>query len=545
MNIKSVPKNNILVVDDNPKNVQYISMILTNNGYNVAIANNGEKALRYVEKRKPDLILLDIMMPELSGFEVCETLKRNSSTQEIPIIFLTAKTDVDDIVKAFEVGGVDYITKPFNPKEIIVRIKTHIELKKSKETIEQQKKSLEELNESLEKKVLDRTNELLQAKDKAEEMNRLKSNFLTNMSHELRTPLVAILGASQILSMDLESSKNGEWASMIYKSGKRLMETLNLILDLSKIEAKKIELKYVKVSLNSLIAESVKLFEPLAASKNIFIKAEYNSGNLIIIIDERLIVEVLNNIINNAVKFTEVGGVTVSLFLTNESIIIRVTDTGIGIPEDKLNEIFEEFRQVSEGTNRTFEGTGLGLTITKRFVELMGGKIFVESKYNQGSSFSVHLPIRYLLNEGEINEAKVHPNQFGSIRVENKQRTKPHLLIVDDDENTIAIINKFLSEYFFLNFAKNGEDALVKAGDKKYNAVLVDINLGRGINGLDVVNYLKNQKGFKKLPLIALTSYAMEGDKEGFLSKGFTHYIAKPFDGIELVKFINDAIKEY
>ncbi|MCX6165751.1 MAG: PAS domain S-box protein [Ignavibacteriae bacterium] len=215
---------------------------------------------------------------------------------------------------------------------------------------------------------------------KAEEMNRMKSNFLANMSHELRTPMTGILGFADILSKSLDDPEQKEMADVIFKGGKRLTNTLNMILDLSKIEAEKIEVEFKPTKLSDVITNSVKLFEVTAKTKNISLNSEIND-NIFSYVDGRLLEQVVSNLIKNSITYTKEGSISVSLSkqLINdcEFAEIKVTDTGIGIPEDSLDLIFEPFRQISEGWTRTFEGTGLGLTISKKFVELMNGSICV------------------------------------------------------------------------------------------------------------------------------------------------------------------------
>ena len=204
---------------------------------------------------------------------------------------------------------------------------------------------------------------------------------------------MGILGAAQILDEELDNSDYKEWVSIILQAGNRLLETQGLILDFSKIEAEKILPKYLDVPLNSVITSIAELFESMAVKKGLFIKTEIPDSVFHAQLDERLLREVISNLVNNAIKYTHVGGVTITLERDNDFAIIKVSDTGIGIPEEKFEYIFEEFRQVSEGVGRGFEGSGLGLTITKRFVELMKGSIYVESKIGEGSVFTVKLPV--------------------------------------------------------------------------------------------------------------------------------------------------------
>lgn len=238
---------------------------------------------------------------------------------------------------------------------------------------------------------------LIEAKEKAEEMNRLKSNFLANMSHELRTPMIGILGYSELLQNELkENPELFELASVINRGGNRLMETLNQILDLSRIESGNHETCIELVNIKALIDESVRLFEEMAKQKNLFLGSKFLFEDIKIQTDPRLLTLAINNLLNNAIKFTKSGSVTIGVkpdkMHDKDYIIIRVNDTGIGIPRDKQKIIFDEFRQASEGYSRSFEGTGLGLSLTKKAIEILGGIITVDSQPGVGSTFTIKLP---------------------------------------------------------------------------------------------------------------------------------------------------------
>ncbi len=239
--------------------------------------------------------------------------------------------------------------------------------------------------------------ELISAKEKAEEMNRLKSSFLANMSHELRTPMIGILGFSEILSKEVKDPEQAEMVETINSSGKRLLNTLNLLLDLSRIEANREEIKFQKININEAVLPIIKTYESVAKRKSLLLNYEISDKNITANLDVRIFEQVLNNLIINALKFTSQGSVSVKINLekvkTNSMIVIKVIDTGIGIPSDHLLLIFEEFRQASEGLNRSYEGTGLGLTIAKKSVELLGGSISVRSEVGVGSTFTVCFPI--------------------------------------------------------------------------------------------------------------------------------------------------------
>ncbi|WP_168026850.1 PAS domain S-box protein [Ignavibacterium album] len=382
---------------------------------------------------------------------------------------------------------------------------------------------------------------ILKAKEKAEEASRLKSNFLSNMSHELRTPLIGILGYSEIMMNELANSNYGEMASTIYQSGSRLLETLNMILTLSKVESEKVNLNLSDVSLTELVDEVRILFDSVARKKNIELKSVYPKEGLSIKSDAKILREILNNLVNNAVKYTEKGSVLIEVKrneLTGE-IMLRVKDTGIGIPKDKLDIIFEEFRQASEGLARNFEGTGLGLSITKKFVQLLGGKIFVESQVGLGSTFTVVLPY----NPSTKAATDLKTTDEHSVRDQILARTpkeRKSLLIVENDRINAAVIEAYVKKDYDVEVVGRGEDAVMKASEKQYDAILMDINLGSGINGVEATQQIRKIKGYEKTPIVAVTAFALKGDKEEFLAKGCSHYISKPFTQPQIIALLNE-----
>jgi signal transduction histidine kinase len=239
--------------------------------------------------------------------------------------------------------------------------------------------------------ILDIT-DLTAGKEKAEEMNRLKTSIMNNMSHELRTPLIGIMGFAEILETEIEDPELKNMVSMIHMGGKRLSETLNHILNLSKIESEKLSVENKVFNLSQVTGKRVANYEGVAKIKGLCLETIITDENIIVNMDERIYSQILDNLVNNAIKFTSNGGIKVILDKENEQAILKVIDTGIGVAEEDFNLIFEEYRQVSAGLSRSYQGSGLGLTITKRFVEKLGGKITLESKIGTGSTFTVILP---------------------------------------------------------------------------------------------------------------------------------------------------------
>lgn len=386
--------------------------------------------------------------------------------------------------------------------------------------------------------------ELIRAKEKAEEMNRVKSSFLANMSHEVRTPLVAILGFSEVLSEIMKDDELKNYVDMIHVGGERLLETLNLILDLSLIEAQKEKIELLPLDIIGEIKEIAALFEKSAKRKDLSIKTVSYADCIILNLDAKMFRQIINNLINNAIKYTAKGDIKVKIDKEKKDsrnyVAIRVEDTGIGIPEDKQNLIWDEFRQVSEGFNRSFEGTGLGLSITKKFVDKLGGEIFLEkSEVNIGSVFTILFPVENVEAIGHQSESNINTGEI----IGHKEIVTRKVLYVEDDPISVDIVKAFLKGYCTIDSASTGKEGIEKAKNKVYNAILMDINLGKGIDGLHVVKIIREIPGYKNIPIIAVTAFAMVGDKDEFFRKGCSHYLSKPFTKIELQQLINKVLK--
>lgn len=385
--------------------------------------------------------------------------------------------------------------------------------------------------------------ELKNAKNKAEELNNLKSNFLRNMSHELRTPLIGILGYAELLIQELRDDDLREMSNVIFKSGNRLLKTLNLILNLSLIEAENLEISLETFNLNILVKEISGEFKKDIHNKNLKFGFESYDEEINIRIDKSLFVEIINNLLKNAIKYTNRGSIHVQIetesFNNNKWAVVKIIDTGIGIPEDSIKIIFDPFRQASEGHTRSFEGAGLGLTITKIFVEKLNGKIEIKSEKDIGTEVTLKFPMG--TNENKISDTG---NKDIPYEDENKHQQKINILLVEDDYATIFITKEYLNDICNLSFTTRGDAALKKIKEKKYNAVLLDINLGEGLSGLDIVKEIKKIPSYDGVPLIAFTAYAMMKDKEEFMSAGFTHYISKPFDKKQLTELIKKCINK-
>ena len=271
-------------------------------------------------------------------------------------------------------------------------------------------------------------------------------------------------------------------AGRILTSANRLMDTLNLLLDISRIEAKKVDITLTPNRIPELVETQVQLFEAVAERKNLFLETDIPDCNLFANVDEQIFRQIINNLVNNALKYTYYGGVTLSVTSvaedSNSFVQVSVKDSGIGIPQESLGIIFQEFRQVSEGFDRHFEGTGLGLTITKNFVEMMNGQISVKSTVGSGSTFTVMFQLLQNYTQLEVNKISNAYNEKTSA-ADFKPRIKPKLLIVDNDESSRDIIKLYLKEICHMEFADSGEKAFRMVNDEKFDIILMDINLGK------------------------------------------------------------------
>ncbi|MCX7833329.1 MAG: PAS domain S-box protein [Ignavibacteria bacterium] len=384
--------------------------------------------------------------------------------------------------------------------------------------------------------------ELLQAKQKAEEMNRLKSIFLANMSHELRTPMTGIIGFAEVLYNSVQDEKQKELVEIILKGSKRLTNTLNLILDLSKIEADKVELKLEPIKISSVLLDIALLYQIQATRKNLNLRTEIHD-DVYASLDRLTLEKIISNLVQNAITFTNKGEIILSLeresTIDGNYAVIKVKDTGIGIPMNKQKTVFEPFRQVSEGYDRFYEGVGLGLTITKKYTELMGGKITLESEVGIGSTFIIKFPEIPPPVRKDNYETEKLSSEIGETKY--KFHPSKKVLLVEDDEESIITIKYTLKDICNIDAVLNGYDAISLAKKETYHLILMDIGL-KELDGIQTTKELRKLEKYKNTPIVALTAFAMIGDKERFLEAGCSHYISKPFSTNDLRKLVSDLL---
>ncbi len=381
----------------------------------------------------------------------------------------------------------------------------------------------------------------------AEESSRLKSSILANVSHELRTPMTGILGMTQILSEELQDETLKQFVWKIQKSGERLMTTLNSILDLSEIESNSSLMQITKYNIGRSIKNLLVQYEKYALDRDLFFKYNIKNKNIAALVDEKFMNQSIINLVDNAIKYTNSGGIEIFIDLLEENgktfTVFKVKDTGIGIAPENKELIFQEFRQASEGMARRYEGAGLGLTLVKKMVELMNGRIEVQSEEQKGSTFTIVVPGLILYDKKEIEEELIDVMIENALR-KSKERNL-EILLVEDSHINAEVAMSFLRDFSKIDYAEDGLTALKLANEKKYSLILMDINLGPGLDGVNVCTKIKQIPGYENVPIVALTGYALSGDKDNFLSLGFDFYLAKPFTKQQLIGEVSQIIKEY
>ena len=360
----------ILIIDDIAENIKVVANVLKKHKFNISYAQSGKNGIERAKKVHFDIILLDIMMPEMDGFEVCRLLKTDLKTKDIPIIFLTAKTDEDSIKKGFEAGGVDFITKPFKTNELLARVNTHIQLKLVQEQ-------------------LSKTNEEIQL------ANDNKDKLLSIIAHDLRNPFSVLITFSKLIMDSFDEFTKEDiltYMKSFYDTSKQGFNLLDNLLKWSKSQTGKMEIIPEKLELNDLIEETVTLLNSQALNKQIVLKNSVPQ-NIWAFADINMVLTVLRNLISNAIKFTNTGGkVTITSEQNKNHVKISIIDNGVGIEASDIDKIFRiDIKHSTSGTLGE-RGTGLGIILCKEFIEKNNGELMVESQPNEGSKFSFTLP---------------------------------------------------------------------------------------------------------------------------------------------------------
>ena len=534
--MNNVKKNSVLIADNEELNLIILDNIL-NPFYTVYKAYNGFFTIKTASNKLPDLILLDVDLPDMLGFDVLKVLKAQESTRNIPVIFITNTENIEDEEKGLALEASDFIYKPLRSKIIRSRVRNQIQ-------IINQFRELAELHKDLEDAV-----------KAAEKANKAKSAFLAKMSHEIRTPLNAVLGISEVqLHENYLKNDIKEAFSMIYNSGDLLLGIINDILDMSKIETGKLELSVSRYDVYNLVNDTVNLNIIRYRDKPIkFILNAYENIPSFLIGDEVRIKQILNNVLSNAFKYTKEGEIEMSVKANEENdsvtLLICIRDTGQGMSKDQIEKLFDEYARFNQEANKMIEGVGLGMSITKSLINLMGGEIHVESQTGKGSVFIIRLPQK---SNGAPPLGKEAAQRLCRLQVQNAQlKRKPRLgfqthnervLIVDDNETNIYVAQRMLSFYKLqIDTAVSGFESIEKVKKNKYDIVFMD-HMMPEMDGIEAVKEIRKLgREYEKLPIIALSANAVCGMKELFFESGFNGFISKPI----IIKELEKILKEF
>jgi signal transduction histidine kinase len=508
----------ILVVDDTPDNLFLMSNLLKGD-YKVKVANSGEKALKIAASDPPpNLILLDIMMPGMDGYEVCRRLKLDPNTMNIPVIFITAKTEVEDEKKGLDLGAADYIFKPVSQPIVMARVRSQL--------------VLQEKNVELER-----------AKFIAEKANLAKSSFLSSMSHELRSPLNAILGFAQLMESDSPPPTFAQKESIdqILQAGWHLLQLISEILDLAKIESGQVPMSCEPVLLTEVMLECKSMIEPLAKQRGLHLTFSQLDASWFVNADRTRLKQVLINLLSNAIKYNREQGTVEAQYTLSTSGRIRISikDSGAGLSSEQLSQLFQPFNRLGQEAGGE-EGTGIGLVVSKRLVELMGGTISAESTVGVGSVFwfeliSIAEP-KLAMNEGDV-VALARPQVPRAARLHS-------VLYVEDNPANLKLVEQVIARQpdIHLLTAVNGNSGVEMARLSQPDVILMDINLP-GINGFEALKRLHEDPITAHIPVIAVSANAMQLDVERGMKAGFFGYITKPIKVNEFMEKLNVALE--
>ena len=523
--INAIPVS-VLIVDDNPAKLIAMSASLSGMDVEIVTAKSGTEALRKLLVQDFAVMLLDVNMPIMDGFDTAKMVRLRPVSEYLPIIFITAEMISDESrLQGYGLGAVDYILSPVLPQIIRAKVAVFIDLYRMRIALREH---------------VDLANakafELLQAKQEAEHANRAKSQFLASVSHEVRTPMNSVLGFAQLLAMpQLRDDKRVQYAQNILNSGNTLLSLLNDILDLSKVEAGKLELESIVFTVLPVVSDTCALFTETANDKGLQLESIWQGpAGQCYLGDPYRLSQMLTNLISNAIKFTAKGFVRIVVSeIERESqhavLQFSVSDSGVGITAEQQARLFQPFSQADSSTTRQFGGTGLGLSIVLQLAQLMGGDAGIDSEPGQGSRFWFRVRV---LIQAEARQS----HRITAAAVPAKGLTGTVLIVDDNPENRmliVAMLDELEGSGLTVTVAEDGQQALdfITQGGVP-DLVLMDVLMPvmDGLESTEKIRLWEAKNGKPRVPIVALTASAFDEDMQACLAAGMDDFLTKPID---------------
>lgn len=527
-------KFKVLFIDDEPASLLAFKSVFRD-FYQVFTASSAEEGYEVMKNNEIHIVISDQRMPGVTGVDFLQRIR--IEYPDTVRMLVTGYSDIDAVIRSINGSMISYyFSKPYSETAMKAILDSAID-----------KIKLLKENQLLLEKLQKMVDELTIAHEQAQESSRLKSSLLANLNHEFRTPMNSILGFSQILRETLPSQEFREQANYIYVSGNRLLKTLNGIVVLAQFEADNTLPDVEDIDLSDLTGQILDEYKDSAGRKKIALTSHI-SDNVHASFNKAFANLIISNLVDNALKFTSQGAVDVYVDEENDGQqsygLIRVTDTGIGIPETQQGKVFEEFFQISAGYGRSFEGLGIGLALCKKILDRLGGRISMHPRSGGGTEFRVHFPVKVLQSKTAEPGFEHDPSVAGEQAPSgtDMRRDMPLVLMVEDNSYNMELMTLYLRRHYRLDRAFDGETALKKASETHYDAVLMDINLGPGIDGVEAMKQIREMQGYGNVPIIAVTGYDQASDKQNFLTRGFTAFLPKPFTRTDLLRMLDDIL---